>query len=447
MGKDSKKKDSQDEGVSSLPSSGWGRTSRLVKLTASIGASTISQKVSQAFSDDSTKRIQKTIHLAKQAQKIVETLGEMKGAAMKLGQILSLHGDSLFPKEVTQILSQLQSQAPFMAFSEIEKILIGELGQSYSERLLDFSKKPIAAASIGQVHKASLEDGTWVAVKVQYPGVKDSIDSDIQSLATLLKLVSLVPSSESFDAIIEEIRELLHQETDYLEEGANLEEFRAYFKDESDLIIPQYFREHSTSHILTTEFVRAQSVQEFQDEDPSQDARNSLGKTFMKVFFKELFERGAVQTDPNFGNYKILSKDRKLVLLDFGAVKKFSGEWRAKYIQMIRSCYLNQAKDVLEISYELGFLRPDDSDECKQIHLDICELFLEPFRAPGEYDFAASQLPQRMRAQIPRIIAAFALKAPPKNILFLNRKMIGTYFFLSAIGARISTKQFLDPYM
>ncbi len=202
-------KNDDDNELSSIPTTRFARTKKLTGLTAKVGLSTLAGKMSRAFMSDENAITSRLASQLKNTQQIVQTLSEMKGAAMKLGQMLSLHGDHLFPKEVTQILSTLQSESKFISFQEIHKILEKELGADYATRLLDLSQSPIAAASIGQVHKACTTDGTWVAVKVQYPGVEQSIDSDVDTLSSLLKLVSQIPNAEDFSPVVEEIKNVL----------------------------------------------------------------------------------------------------------------------------------------------------------------------------------------------------------------------------------------------
>lgn len=441
--------DEAPEGLKKIPTTPFARTSRITGLTAAVGLSRMGSRMAQAFVSEGKARVQEQANQIQNAQRIVQTLSQMKGAAMKLGQMLSVFGDHLFPPEVTKVLASLQAQSHFMAFPEIEKVLISELGEDYKKTLLDFTKQPIASASIGQVHRACLEDGTQVAVKVQYPGVDRSIDSDVDALASLFRVVAKVPGGEDFSGMIDEIKDLLRLETDYAHEATQMESFREYFAKAlpGEVTVPAVIRAASTKRVLTTTLSKGLSVQDFMGTAPSQEMRNTVGRRFMHVFNHELFEMGAMQTDPNFGNYRIEPGAGRLVLLDFGAVKHFPPQWRALYLEMLRTTWRRDWPRHREVSVDLGFLRADDTEEIVLLHRELCENFLEPFRGTGEFDFRATDLPQRMKAMAPRIITTFKFRAPPREILFLNRKMIGTFFFLGAIGARFAPRPFIEKYL
>lgn len=446
---DEKNKKQSAAPLKSIPQSKLARAAKLTGLSASVGLSSLGSRISRSFQSKEEATRSLAITRIKQAQQIVKTLSEMKGAAMKLGQVLSLHGEHLFPKEVTDILATLQADSKYMAFSEIEKIIIEELGRDYRQRLLDFSEEPIAAASIGQVHKACLEDGTWVAVKVQYPGVATSIDSDVEALASLIRVAAQLPTGENFTPVIEEIKQVLKRETDYSEEAKELAFFSKYFAErkEPNVVFPQIYKELSTKRVLTTKLYKGQSVREYGESDATAEHRTTVGTAFLRVFYHELFRLGRLQTDPNFGNYRILPDTNTLVCLDYGAVRQFDDDWRELYIKMIRAAFEGDRQNLLERSYELDFLRPDDSEEAKDLHVELCNMFLEPFQVPGAYDFHKSDLPARMRSMIPKVIAAFHFRAPPREIIFLNRKMVGTYFFLSAIKAKINVGPLLEEFL
>lgn len=438
--------DSESHGdLKKIPTSAFARATKLTKLAASMGVSA------------GLASLGKKPDLILQAKKLAKTLGEMKGGAMKVGQLLSMHADTLLPKEVTEILIPLQGHSQPLDWKILEPVIKRELGDDFAKRLLDFSKRPIAAASIGQVHKACLPNGTWVAVKIQYPGIAESIDSDVSSLSAVLKVFLSWMRGESFDSIISEIRDVLHQEVDYEQEAKNLSFFREKFLDQNvgglaaRVALPEVMLEHSTKKVLVTELMKGMSVQEFADSPEStQVERNFVGETFMQVFYNEIFGLGVVQTDPNFANYKIIKREGenvRLLLLDFGAVRRFSEEWRRAYLSMVEAAYRKDEAQVLKVSHELGFLREGDSEECKALHLELCEMFLEPLRVDGPYDFHTSDLPQRLRAMVPRIIKVFDFRAPPSEIVFLNRKMVGAYFFLAQVRARVDLKPLFEAFI
>jgi predicted unusual protein kinase regulating ubiquinone biosynthesis (AarF/ABC1/UbiB family) len=414
----------------------------MARLTASVGLGTLVDKVGQL---DSLKS------QIKQAHKIADTLSQMKGAAMKLGQILSIHGEHLFPKEVVEVLGRLQSQSDEMDFGEIEKVLKRELGPKLGTELTDVSRKPIASASIGQVHRAVAHVGGKkidVAVKVQYPGVEKSIDSDVDSLASLFTVLTRLPNAESFNAVTDEIKSMLRQETDYVAEGENVEFMRSKLGRDPHVFIPRFIPEVSTGHVLVTELASGLSVQEFAASTASQAARDSLGRKYLEVFYNELFGLGRVQTDPNFANYLVRwsfgVSDPSLVLLDFGAVKTFDESFRADYARLARACLDDDYDGIRQTALDLDILREDDPKDLIDMHYELARMFTEPFVDNRDYDWGTSDLPERVRKFLPKFIFAFKLRPPPRDFIFLNRKIIGVYFFCSAIGARFNPRPMLE---
>lgn len=437
--------------LKNIPTGRFARGFKLAKLTASVGAGALGEKLSSIFADSEAKDSNRLASQVKQAQKITQALSQMKGAAMKLGQILSMHGEHLFPKEVTEVLALLQQSSDEMEFEQIEKVLINELGDSYALKLKELSKKPIASASIGQVHRAvHASSGKPVAVKVQYPGVDTSIDSDVDSLVSVFSVLAKIPNAQGFNAVTDEIKTILRQETDYLAEAEHLKFFLDYFSDDEFLVVPRLMQDASTKRVLTTELVQGLSVQEFAQSTASQAARDFLGRKYLEVFYRELFVSGRVQTDPNFANYKVQwsfgIQEPRLVLLDFGAVKVFDAEFQKNYKAMMRACMDDDYDAIRSRAIVLGFLREDDPDELVRMHYDLVRLFMEPFEARGDYDWAGSDLPVRIRKYMMKFIFAFKLRPPPRDIVFLDRKLVGVYFFCSAIGARFNPRPFLEKF-
>ncbi len=443
------------ESLKKIPTTKFARSLKLASLSTSIGASRLGHKIGTLFSSSEERADKDLLNQIQQAAKITKSLSELKGAAMKLGQILSLHGSHFFPKEVTAILAQLQSQSVDMDFSIIQNVLNTEVKSALeSGTLTNINPKPIAAASIGQVHEGTYHDEsqpeTKVAIKIQYPGVADSIDSDIDSLAALINVVTKIPSISSFDPIIDEIKEGLKLETDYLTEGKNLEIFREHFIHDKHIIIPIYFQKASSKHVLTSEFLTGITVQEFANSTASQAARDFLGAKYLEVFYEELFNLRKIQTDPNFGNYKIKwsfgIQEPKLILLDFGAIKELTVEFRDEYRKGIRACLNNDYDGVRDYALQSGILRPEDSKELVDMHWQLIQMFMEPFQANSAYDWAQSDLPERITQFMPKFILAFRLRPPPKDFVFLNRKVTGVYYFASAIKSKFNPRPLLERF-
>jgi predicted unusual protein kinase regulating ubiquinone biosynthesis (AarF/ABC1/UbiB family) len=425
---------------------------KLARLTASVGAQALGDKMVGMFASKAERKVANLASQIKQAQKIADALSQMKGAAMKLGQILSIQANHLFPKEVVDILARLQQHSDQVEFETIERVLQEELKDKLGTTLFDVSPEPIAAASIGQVHKAKYKPGNIeVAVKVQYPGVDRSIDSDVDALASLLSVLTRFPNTAGFNDVTEEIKTILKMETDYIEEGETLTKFRKAFSNDDTLVLPEYFPEVSTKRVLVTELVKGISVQQFAESTASAAARNHIGKKYVDVFYRELFQIGSVQTDPNFANYKIqwsFGMDTpKLVLLDFGATKNFTDEFRVNYKLMVEACLRDDYDAIRAFAIKAGFLREDDSKELVDLHYELVNMFMEPFRTNKPYVWHKSDLAERINKFSPKFIFAFKLRPPPKDFIFLHRKIVGVYFFCAAIKAEFEPRPLLERYL
>ena len=235
---------------------------------------------------------------------IVEKLTKMRGAALKLGQMLSIQDSTMIPEHVQSIMRRVQNNANYMLDRQLETVLVRELGADWASKFQSFDREPVAAASIGQVHKAILPDGQPVAVKVQYPGVLESIDSDLNNLSMLLKLGNLLPKGLYLENTLRVARKELRAECDYVREAQSMERF-AEFLEQSNLRdyfkVPILYRNLSTRFIITSEFVDGVTIENTLALD--QDARDTIGERLLVLCLKELFEFRFMQTDPNWSNF------------------------------------------------------------------------------------------------------------------------------------------------
>ena len=268
------------------------RTARFLKLagmTASVAGRYAGQKLQDAFSDEESKHSRRSANYSKMANDITDTLGELKGAVMKVGQIASQTQD-LLPKEISEALKKLQKEAPPVDFSVIAQQVEKELGAPPSELFKSFDSKPYAAASIGQVHRAVTKSGIPVVVKVQYPGVDRSVDSDLKQLKLTLKLGGLLKMPKaSVDDLFEEIKERLHEELDYENEALNLKRFRKFHQQDAKILIPRVIDDLSSRHILTLEYVPGDHIEDLSSRGYSQETVNELGTQLFKLLAEQLF--------------------------------------------------------------------------------------------------------------------------------------------------------------
>jgi aarF domain-containing kinase len=273
----------------------------------------------------------------------------------------------LIPPEFQKILEKVRNNANIMPKSQLSKILVNELGENWRDKFKEFDLTPFASASIGQVHKAILLDGQQVAVKIQYPGVARSIDSDLQNLRRLQSITNIFPPGIFLDSIMKQASIELKAECDYFQEGKNQKKFIEFFKNEKYIKVPMVYDELSTQNILVTEFVKGVALEEVLKE--SQEIRNHFASLVLKISLKELFEFKSMQTDPNFSNFIFDIQSRKLNLIDFGAITNFSDDFVNQYSKVIYHASIDINKDkIIEISRNLGFLTGDENELMNEAH-------------------------------------------------------------------------------
>ncbi len=401
--------------------------------------------------------------LIEQMEFLRKDLGELKGSLMKAGQLLSMYGEHFLPKEANQFLKELQSTSAPLAWPKIKQQLERELSkEKLSELEIDHTS--FASASLGQVHIATRKsDGKKFAVKIQYPGVDKAIDNDLKILKTILTMGKLLPKGASFDPIWEEIRVMLHQEVDYKKEAQFTDEFYKRLKDDPRYVVPKVFHEYSSDRILTTEFIEGVAVDDPQVTQLPLEQRNQLGAAYLDLYFRELFDFEAVQTDPHLGNYRIqlhANGENRLVLLDFGAVRTVPPAFLKAYLKLLRGAFNHNTEMVIDGGMDMKFLFPDDSTDLMQSYVDLCFLIVEPFAKPewnfapkewmdvsGQYNWAESDLPQRVARKGTDMVFKFKLRAPPKEVVFLDRKLGGAFVFLSVLKCKLNARPWLERYV
>lgn len=408
--------------------------------------------ISTILSSEENKKNKWNLLLKGQAKSIAEELGRLKGSLMKAGQMLSVYGEHFLPKEANDILKSLQMDSQAVAWDQIEKVLVSELSPEKLEKL-KIDEEPIGTASLGQVHRAQIRaTGEWVAIKVQYPGVEKAIDSDLKSLKSFLNMLKLIPSGPYLDSVLNEIKEMLMQETDYYFEADNTIKYGELLKNDARFVVPKVFKEFSTKKVITTSLEVG-----IRPDDPAiltlkQSRRNQIAWNFLDLYFKELFDWGVVQTDPHLGNYKIkLSPDGRdqIVLLDFGAVRNYPDEFLIHYRFMIKAAFEENPKELTKQALQLKFLFSEDKEELRTAFEQFCLLTVEPFKSTEAegYDWKKSDLPGRLTRKAFAIIQGFPLRPPPKEIVFLDRKTAGVFIFLSVLGAKFDSKPLLLRYL
>lgn len=417
-------------------------------------------------SKDSREQRHKAM-LSSQARFLVDELGRLKGSVVKIGQVMALYGEHFLPEEVTEALHSLEDQTTSLEWPAIERVLKAELGPARLAEL-EVDPNPIGAASLGQVHRAVRRaDGLNLVLKVQYPGVADAVDSDLNAVAHLLKVARLVSFGPEFNDWLEEVRQMMHREVDYRLEAVTTEKFRQMLREDPRFIVPRVLPEYSGARIIASTYEHGHSVGSEVVRELPLARRSALGEAALELFFRELFEWGEIQTDPNFGNYRIRIAGEqgadpgldRIVLLDFGAVQSYSDEFLDPVIQMIRASYEGNPEQVIDGGVKLRFMSRDWPEEVLDKFGRVCMSVLEPLAADrsqwpdeavnsqGEYRWKQSDLPSRVARQAARSAISRYFRVPPKEFVFLNRKLIGVYTFVAVLHAEFNGEPLLRKYL
>ncbi|KAI0234748.1 hypothetical protein L0F63_007293 [Massospora cicadina] len=371
-------------------------------------------------------------------RRIVKRLSRMRGAAQKLGQILSIQDANVLPPQIERILFDIQHAGTRMPSTQLHQVLAGELGHDWRNQLAHFEELPVAAASIGQVHWARDND-MQLAVKVQYPGVADAIDSDLDSLKLLLLASRLLPRGLYLEKTIEVARRELRWETDYLREAHYMQRFRDALRDSPAFRVPEVKLHLSTTRVLTME--RLPGVTLSQTLDKPRAIRNWIATQLLHLSLREVFEFKFMQTDPNWSNF--LFDGHQLGLLDFGATREFDDKFLADYLHLLKAGVAADRAGCIEYSLRLGYLTGDEHQAMAKAHVDSILTLAEPFRALHGYDFSDQTITSRIRGLIPTMLS-LRLTPPPEPTYSLHRKLSGAFLLCARLGAHVDCKRIFE---
>ena len=380
------------------------------------------------------------------ARRVTEQLAQLRGAAMKMGQLLSMDAGDLLPPELADILARLRADAHPMPEGQLRAVLDAEWGEGWQSRFIDFRFRPVAAASIGQVHRAVLLDGRELAVKVQYPGIARSIDSDVDNVATLLRLARLLPGDLDLAPLLREAKRQLHEEADYEREGRCLAQFGARLADDPRFRVPDLHSELSTGCVLAMSFERGEAIETV--EDAPQALRDETAARLIDLALRELFEFNLMQTDPNPGNYRWDRSDERIVLLDFGATRRFAPATVEAARDVAAAALRGSGEDATDAIGRLAAADGRLSAANLDAALRIFALVSAPLRAGGVYDFGDKRLANDLRNLGLELAETRVLpQAPPPDTLFLQRKFGGLFLLVSRWNAKVDVRSLLERHL
>ncbi|KAK2881342.1 hypothetical protein Q8A67_018610 [Cirrhinus molitorella] len=426
------------------------RISRLANfggLAVGLGIGAIAEVAKQSFGgkrSDMGALLDSPLLSEANAERIVNTLCKVRGAALKIGQMLSIQDNSFINPQLQKIFERVRQSADFMPAWQMNKVLEEELGPEWKEKLSSFEEKPFAAASIGQVHHGVLPDGREIAMKIQYPGVAESIRSDINNLMSVLKMSVVLPDGLFADSSLEVLQRELAWECDYKREAECAKQFRNLVKGDPVFVVPEVFDELSSRRVLTMELVHGVPLDRC--VDLNQETRNEICFNILQLCLRELFEFRFMQTDPNWSNFFYNSEQNKIFLLDFGACRDYPESFTDDYIEVVHAASIGDRATVLQKSKDLKFLTGFEAKAFEDAHVEAVMILGEAFASAEAFDFGTQSTTQRIQSLVP-VMLRHRLTPPPEESYSLHRKMAGSFLICSKLKARIPCQNmFLDVY-
>ncbi|KAK3160748.1 hypothetical protein QOZ80_1BG0063940 [Eleusine coracana subsp. coracana] len=374
------------------------------------------------------------------AERVALALCRMRGAALKVGQMLSIQDESLVPPPVLAALDIVRQGADVMPRKQLNSVLDAELGPDWSSKLRSFDYEPLAAASIGQVHRAVLKDGSNAVMKIQYPGVADSIESDIENVRLLLTYTNLIPKGLFLDRAMKVAKQELARECDYVLEASNQKRYKEFLSDSDGFYVPKVIDELSCKKVLTSEFVPGVPIDKV--AQLSQETRNYVGCKLLELTIKELFVFRFMQTDPNWSNFLYDDVTRRFNLIDFGAARDFPKRFVDDYLRMVVACADKDRAGVLEMSRRLGFLTGEEPEVMLDAHVQAAFIVGVPFSKPGGHDFRANNITHSV-SNLGATMLKHRLTPPPDEVYSLHRKLSGAFLACIKIGAVVPCREML----
>lgn len=386
----------------------------------------------------------------REATRFVAELGRLKGTYVKIGQMCALFGEHFLPAELTDALHALEAQTHPLPWSVIEPVIRRSLGGAYASLQID--PVALAAASLAQVHRARIiATGEEIVLKVLYPGVRDTIDADFNAVVRLLKMARWLKAGRELDTWFEDMRKQLHLEVDYLHEAAMTQRMAVLVAHDSRYVVPRVYPALSSGNVLALEYVPGEMITSARVAQLPLKRRNALAVAMLDLFLNEVYAWDLMQTDPNFGNYRIRvgAHSDQLILLDFGALMQCSPAFLDALGNTIASGQQGDRRGVVHGLTQLGCLTPTSSAHAQHTFSEFCIRLLEPLRDPadlpppylnaqGQYCWGASDLMKRAGLQAAESAASRHFTTPAREFAFVARKLTGVFTFIAVLNAEFN---------
>ncbi len=428
-----------------VPTSRVGRFARVARMAGGVAGGMLAEGARQLRSGKRPKARDMLLTPAN-ARRVAEQLATMRGAAMKVGQILSMDTGEFLPRELADILARLRADARYMPPAQLNRVMDEAYGEDWESQLYGFRHRPLAAASIGQVHRALSPDGREIVLKVQYPGVVSSIDSDVDNIASLLRISGLLPAEVDIRPLLDDAKRQLKNEADYHKEAEFLAAFGDLLRDDDRFLVPQLLPELTRRNVLAMTYVSGDPIESI--AGLPQAERDRVMSALVELMFMEIFELRMVQTDPNFANYRYRPETGQIVLLDFGATRRFKAGFVNNYRRLIAAAVAENREKVVAAAEKLGYAMGDADSEYRALVLEMFLLALEPMRQEGPYDFARSSMARNLSA-LSEQISDFRdfWRAPPTDAVYFHRKLGGMFLLASRLKACVDVNALIRRWL
>lgn len=411
------------------------RTTLSAGLLLRLGINTSQSLMSDLFS---VKRpdLKSALISKKNVTATVDTLKNLRGAAMKFGQLLSLDETVILSPDLAAIFAQLQSSGYSMTPSQLKKVLNHNWGDDWLKHFKYFDVRPFAAASIGQVHKATLKSGEVVAIKVQFPGVKQSIDSDLATLKFIMKTSGMLPENFPLEHYLSQCGDLLKRETNYELEAENINLFSGFLNGSKVIHVPKVYNKLSTDQTLTMSFLEGRELSNIMEFD--QSARDEISLNLIELLFNEIFNFKMVQTDPNLANFLLTRGGKSICILDFGACCRVSEDTYRLYKELLSvalSLDLNCIKSFLQ---EKNFIPQETSMAGTKFLENIISVTINELSKDETFDFQKSKVFQLIvQENLNLYFDLIPSSVLGSDFIFIQRKIFGLILFFRSIGTKL----------
>ena len=435
--------DEKEEPGLAVPSQRLSRIARFGSLGAGIAGNMIADGAGRLARGERPD-LQDLLLTPSNAAKVADQLSQLRGAAMKLGQLISMDAGDFFPPEFASVLARLRSSAHSMPPHQLKAVLNENWGKGWLKKFKRFDTRPLAAASIGQVHRAQTKDGRDLAIKIQYPGVRLSIDSDVDNVAALIKVSGLLPKGVDITPLLGEAKQQLKQEADYEQEGAHLKRFGMLLDDDPHFLLPQLQEDLTTENILAMTFMEGRSIEQL--ATASQETRDRMVSLLIRLMMRELYDFKLMQTDPNFANYFYTDDKAKIILLDFGATRDIPENLSMGYRALLAAGLASDWEAARATAVTMGLMGADAPGALETLMRETFEIIMEPINTRGYFDFGATDIAERLRDKGMALRTGGFHHVPPPATVFFHRKFGGVYLLASTLKARVDVGEIVRPY-